>query len=252
MSQSSKTTPDSAPVGSGVVGSDVSHGPAKVLFKHSQIAVPASQGQENGAGVTGAVSPADVLRRPALGPVAQATPAREPQAPETVSVSRAGTIRMKMTGTVGLPPGYSTPRPPVSVNAVIQRPLEAAIQKAPVLQATSKHTSGQQGNHLQAPVNSTSPGSSSLAASGLVPQTTNTPANSLHRLNEPWTAANLQVPPGRRRGRPRKDGSNARSALPSPSDAQRFTVTSSGRSYEYWQSEPSPSTYQSRSRGSAR
>jgi hypothetical protein len=242
VSQILKPTTELALLASGV-GCNTSHGPAKVLFEHSQIAIPASQVQENSAGSPRALSPEDVTRRPALAPGAQATaPARQPQTPEAVSVHQPGTIKMKMTGTVGLPPGYSSPRPPASGQASSRKPPETDRQKAPA-QAATKHTLGQYGNHIATPVTITSPNASFIVVSGPIAQTPNTPANALHP-SAPRPASTIQVPSpppsltGRRRGRPRKDGSNTRAALPSPSDAQRRTATIEGRSYEYWQSEP--------------
>lgn len=210
------------------------------------MAISASQSQNNVAGSAKEPPPAQVLKKPALGSVAQATPARKSlQAPEVVSINRPGTFKMKMTGTVGFLPGHSTPQPSaVSGNTTSRTPLGNDLQKTPVVHTSSnaKHNSEQHGDHLSTPVTSTCSSHSPIVASRADSQTPSTPANSL-RMPPSQTMAMMQVPPRRRQGRPRKDGSNTRSALPSPSDAQRHTATLSGRPYDHWQSKPFPCTY---------
>lgn len=263
------TNPDlTSNLGSGAVGSNVQPGHAKVSLKFPQPQFAAAQDANGGHG-SNAPSPVAALPSPALAPTSTiqtppvtTTPPPLPQthlvtatggikAPEIVPAVRPVIkIKMKKTGTVGLAPGPSTPRPVHGVTASA-KPWEPERPQASVPTGGAAYT--QDGGTTLHP--------SALLLQQLLrtkeappPQAAKTPETRPQNVKrrdfvptasfpnstptatpEPNTKSTPAGYPAKRpRGRPRKDGSNTRAGLPSSSDREYYSHTLDGRSYESW------------------
>jgi hypothetical protein len=257
--------PDQTYLGSGAVGSNGQPGHAKVSSNFPQPQFAAAHHANGGHG-SSVPSPVVVLPSPALAPTppiqtppvtTTPTPHRQThlvsttggiKAPEIVPAVRP-VIKMKKTGTVGLAPGPSTPRP-VHLVTASAKPLEHGPPQPSVTTGGVANTQGG--------------GTTSLTSTSLQqllqtkeappPQAAKTPETRPHIVERrdfmptasfptsaptPTPETNTQSTPAgyqakRPRGRPRKDGSNTRAGLPSPFERRFYPNALDGRSYETW------------------